>query len=315
MTSRPAENQPTVRVGAGWSPLYADGLADGRLLAFADALEELGCDSLWISDASANGGPAPLPALAAVAGRTSRLKLGTNVLVLPPRNPLTLARELATLDAVSGGRLLAAGGLGTGVPAELEALGLTAAERAPRLEESIAILKALWRGAPVTHAGRFWSLSGVQLHPRPVQPELELWLGGRAPAALRRIGRLADGWLGVFVSPEEFGAMVAIIRDAAAQAGRTIDADHYGTTLFAAPGQDALPPGAEYLIGVRPDLAREDHIAYGAAELRELLERFIAQGASKFVVSPLTTGDLIGWTRELWDEAIAPVQERYALAS
>src|SRR5690606_37344215 len=127
------------------------------------------------------GGAAPLPALAAVAARTQRLKLGTSVLVLPPRNPVLLARELATVDALSGGRLLPAGGLGIDAPAELAAMGVARGERAARLEESVAIVRALWSGEPVTRRGRFWSLTGVAIAPRPHRPRLELWLGGSAP--------------------------------------------------------------------------------------------------------------------------------------
>jgi probable F420-dependent oxidoreductase len=303
MSDRPL----TVRAGVGWSPFDGDGLADGRFWRAVEAMEELGYDSLWLSDSAGLGGAAPLPMLAAVAARTERLKLGTGVLVLPPRNPVLLARELATVDVVSGGRLLPAGGLGIDLPTELEAMGVEKGERVGRLEESLAIIKALWPGEPVTLRGRFWSLTDARLQPRPVRPKLEFWLGGLAPAALRRVGRIADGWLASFVGPGEFPGMVETIRASAAEAGRTIDEDHYGTTLFAAPGEGELPPEALALLSRRPGLAREDHIAYGAAELRGLLERFVAVGASKFVVIPLAR-DLVPWLRELWTEAIAPVE-------
>jgi probable F420-dependent oxidoreductase len=303
MSDRPL----TVRVGVGWSPFDGDGLADGRFWRAVEAMEELGFDSLWLSDSAGLGGAAPLPMLAAVGARTERLKLGTGVLVLPPRNPLLLARELATVDVVSGGRLLPAGGLGIDLPAELEAMGVDKGERVGRLEESLSIIKALWPGEPVTVRGRYWSLTEARLQPKPVRRKLEFWLGGLAPAALRRVGRVADGWLASFVGPGEFPGMVDTIRASAAEAGRGIDEDHYGATLFAAPGEDELPPESGALLSRRPGLAREDHIAYGAAELRGLLERFIAAGASKFVVIPLAR-DLVPWLRELRTEAIAAVE-------
>jgi probable F420-dependent oxidoreductase len=302
-----ADRPLTVRVGIGWSPFDGDGLADGRFWTAVEAMEELGYDSLWLSDSAALGGASPLPALAAVAARTERLKLGTGVLVLPPRNPVLLARELATVDVVSGGRLLPAGGLGIDLPTELEAMGVEKSERAARLEESIAIIKSLWGGEPVSRRGRFWSLTDVRLQPRPVRSKLEFWLGGLAPAALRRVGRVADGWLASFVGPDEFPGMVDVIRGAAAESGRSIDEDHYGATLFAAPDESELPAAARALLSRRPGLAREDHIAFGAAELRTLLERFIAAGASKFVVIPVAR-DLVSWLRELRAEAVLPVE-------
>ena len=303
----------TVRVGIGWNPFGGDGLADGRFWDAVDAMEDLGYDSIWLSDTASLGGAAPLPALAAIAARTQRLKLGIGVLVLPPRNPVLLARELATVDVISGGRLLPAGGLGIDLPAELEAMGVAREERVARLEEAVAIVKALWPGDPVTLRGRFWSLTETRLEPRPVRRKLEFWLGGRAPAALRRVGRIADGWLGSFVGPGEFAGMVDTIRAAAAEAGRSIDEDHYGATLFAAPGPDELPAEAHGLLNRQRGLAREDHIAYGAAELRALLERFVAAGASKFVVIPVAP-DLVPWLRELRSEAVEPVEARGAEA-
>ena len=126
----------SVRVGVGWNPFAGDGLADGRFWEAVEAMEELGYDSVWLADTAALPGAAPLPMLAAVAARTERLKLGIGVLVLPPRNPVLLARELATVDVISGGRLLPAGGLGINIPAELEAMGVRREERVGRLEES-----------------------------------------------------------------------------------------------------------------------------------------------------------------------------------
>jgi probable F420-dependent oxidoreductase len=290
-----------VRVGVSLDPFDAQSADGSHLWAAVALMEELGIDSLWLPDSATLGGLAPLPALAAVAARTSRLKLGTSVLVMPPRNPVLLAGELATIDVLSNGRLLPAGGLGVDRPAELAALGIPREERADRLEESVAIIKALWPGEPVSYHGRHWSLTDVQLRPRPVRPKLEFWLGGKAPAALRRIGRIADGWLTSGVAPEEFRAKADVIRAAAAEAGRTIDADHYGATVFASPREEELPAAVR---GLR---AAGHQIAVGTDELRDLLERFAAEGASKFVVIP-SAGDPLAWLRELHVEVIAPLE-------
>ena len=137
--------------------------------------------------------------------------------------------------------------------------------------------------------------------------KLEFWLGGSAPPALRRIGRIADGWLASFVGPDEFGGMADVIRASAAEAGRSIDEDHYGATIFAAPSEDELPDAARRLLNRRAELAREDHIAYGTEELRSLFERFRAAGATKFVAIPVAR-DLVPWLREMYVEAIEPFE-------
>jgi probable F420-dependent oxidoreductase len=302
-----APERLSVRVGIGTSPFAPDGLADGTFWSLVETLERTGYDSIWCSDTARLGGVAPLPVLAAVAARTRRLKLGTSVLVLPPRNPVLLARELATVDALSGGRLLPAGGLGIDVPEELEAMGIAREERAARLEESVSIIKALWGGEPVTLRGRFWSLTDVTLAPSPRRTRIELWLGGTAPAALRRIGRIADGWLASFVGPDEFAAKVDVIRASAAEHGRAIDEDHYGATVFSAPTTGDVPDRAAALLDRRPGLAREDHVAVGVDATRTLLERFVAAGATKFVLIPLAD-DPAAWVETLFAPVVAPLE-------
>lgn len=297
----------SVRVGLGWSPFEAVDPGSRGFWETVEAMEELGYDSLWLSDTATLGDAAPLPTLAAVAARTERLKLGTGVIVAPARHPVLLAKELATIDAISHGRLFPAMGLGIDEPRESRAIGVERRERPARLAECIEIVRALWPGEPVSFEGRFWSFEDVTLAPRPTRPRLEIWLAGHVPAALLRAGRLADGWLGSFVAPSEIGAIVAAIEEAAADAGRALDDDHYGTTLFAVQDEACLSPAALALIDRRAGLARDDHVAVGAPALRRLLERFVAAGASKFVVVPMAR-DLVPWLRELWLEAVGQVE-------
>jgi probable F420-dependent oxidoreductase len=298
----------SVRVGIGLGPFGDDDLSPGGFLRQVERVEELGFDSIWLSDSATMAGPAPLVALAAAAARTTRLKLGTSVLVAPARNPVLLAKELATVDALSGGRLLPAIGLGIDAEPEAGAIGVARSERAARTQEAIEIVRLLWQGTPVTLAGRFASLAGVSLSPAPTRTSLDIWLGGSSPAALRRTGRLADGWLGSFVSPAELTTCVERIVEAADEAGREIDDDHYGTTLFAASSAAALTPEVLSVLRLRPDLLPEDHVAVGAAALRKLLERFVEAGASKFVVVPIAA-DVLTWLEELRVEAVAPFEE------
>jgi probable F420-dependent oxidoreductase len=297
----------SVRVGVGWGLFDPEPRAE-RLWRAVDAMEEIGYDSIWLSDTATRPDLAPLPALAAIAARTTRLKLGTGVLVVPPRNPVLLARELATIDLLSDGRLLPAAGLGIDEPAEREAMGVDGSERVARLEESLAVMRMLWTGDPVTFEGRFARLTGVRLSPRPKRRKLEIWLGGHAPKALERIGRIGDGWLGSFVSPEDFARKADAIRAAAAAANRSIDEDHYGMTLFAARAETDIPAGVRALVARRPGLDIGDSVAVSAAGLRGLLERFRAVGATKFVVFPLAADDPEGWLAELFEQAVAPVE-------
>ena len=297
----------TVKVGLAWSPFDRESVPGPSFWRAVEAMEELGYDSLWLSDTATRPGPSPLPVLAAVAARTERLKIGTSVLVAPPRQPVLLAKELATIDVLSGGRFLPAFGLGIDAPAEVAALGVARDERVARLEETVNVVRLLWSGEPVSYAGRFTMLENFELTPRPVRRRIEIWLGGASAPALRRVGRIADGWLASFVSPETFGAGVAAIRAAAAEAGRTIDEDHYGTIVFAAASRDDLLPLGDFYSTLASGLRENDHVAVGVAALRPLLQRFRDQGATKFVVVPIAR-DLVPFLRELKREVVDPFE-------
>lgn len=304
MATTPTPPRLTVKVGVAWNPFERGDVPGPRFWEAVELLEELRYDSLWLSDTATRPGPSPLPVLAAVAARTEQLKLGTSVLVTPPRQPVLLAKELATIDVLSGGRFLPAFGLGVDQPAEIAALGVPKEERVARLEESMAVLRALWSGEPASFEGRFTSFEGVQLLPKPLRRKLEIWLGGASAPALRRVGRLADGWLASFSSPETFGDAVEAIRAAAAEAGRTIDEDHYGTMLFAAQTVDDVPDLPKLGIKVA-GLAPDDHIAVGVDGLTPLMQRFRDRGATKFVVIPMAKhGALPGFLRDLKTGAI-----------
>jgi len=296
----------SVRVGVGWSPLDREATGTARFLEVAETLEELAYDSIWLSDTATRPGAAPLPLLAAVAARTERLKLGTSVLVVPPRQPVLLAKELATIDAISDGRLLPAFGLGIDDPAEVAALGVAREERTARLEETVAVIRELWRGGPVSYRGRFTALDGAVLSPRPARDRLEIWLSGSSPAALRRVGRIGDGWLASRVSVEEFARGVESIRAAAAESGRAVPEDHYGMIVFAAASAaDARP--LEELSRARPSLDFRSSVGVGADGVHALLSRYREAGATKFVLIPLAP-DPVALLRELKPAVVDPFE-------
>jgi probable F420-dependent oxidoreductase len=275
-----------IRVGVGLGTRTTAGEPE-TFGAIVGALEDLGFDSLWLSERVNAVAPDPLIGLAVAAGATKRLKLGTSVLVVPGRNPALLAKELATLDRLSGGRLLPAFGLGVVDPREQQAFGVDRAERAARFDEALPLIRRLWTEGRVTHRGRHYRLDGVDVRPKPLQQPPEVWLGGRAPSELRRVGRLGDGWLPSFCTPDDVRAGLAVVTAEAERHGRAIDPGHIGALVLYREGpvpEEVAAVLARRRAGVDLDAIVPD----GLDALRATLERFAAAGASKFVVAPLT---------------------------
>lgn len=295
-----------VRVGYGLGTRTISGDAE-RFAALVDALEALRFDSLWLSEKITDDCPDPIVALAFAAARTSRLKLGTSVLVLPGRNPMLLAKELATLDRLSAGRLLPAFGLGQVDPGEQQAFGVERGERASRFDEVLPLLRRLWTEDAVDHDGPHHRYEAARVRPRPVQQPIEIWLGGIAPSELRRTGRLGDGWLPSFCTPADVAAGRPIVEQVAAEHGRAIDPEHFGALVPYA--IDGIPDALRaFLARRRSDVAVEDVVAPDLASLPALLDRFVEVGASKFVAVPL--GEPADWADHLAEvaDAVMPLQ-------
>jgi probable F420-dependent oxidoreductase len=268
-------------LGLGIRQVLASHTSFGSVI---DAAEDLGLDSIWLSERVAGPSLDPLTALAFAAGRTRRLKLGTSVLVVPGRQPVPLAKQLATLDALSNGRLLPAVGLGTRDPREHEAFGVEPGERGSWFDEAIPLLRRLWSGETVTHHGDRFTVTDLQLFPKPVGP-MPLWTGGKSPREYRRTGTLADGWLGSFQTPHEAGEARQAIIEAAESAGRSIDNDHYGMVVIYT--RSELPEHFRVLVETqRPGLRASDLVPLGDEELDALLRAYVEVGISKFVLVP-----------------------------
>lgn len=253
-----------------------------------DDCERLSFDSLWLSERPSGRLPDSLAALAAIAGRTQHLKFGTSVLVAPAYNPVLLAKGLATIDALSGGRVLPAVGLGQDNPRELEALGVRREERGRRLDEALVLMKRLWTEEHVTFEGTFFRVSDLTLWPKPVGPlPGAIWAGGHSDAALRRVGRLCDGWLPSYVTPAEVAAGIEAIKRYAAEANRTIEEDHYGVLIQV--GFDLQPP---------PQMVarRDEPLLFGGFGSTQAMvaqaRRYLEAGASKLVLVPARPEDL-----------------------
>jgi probable F420-dependent oxidoreductase len=275
-----------VRIGYGLGTSGMTGEAE-RFGPFVDALEAHRFDSLWLSERVTGPAPDPLAAIAFAAGRTRKLKFGTSVLVLPGRNAALLAKELASIDVLSGGRMLPAVGLGAADPREHAAFGVAREDRAPIFDAMLPKLRAWWAGEEV---------DGIRVLPQPVQQPLDVWLGGRAPSELRRVGRMGDGWLPSFCTPDDVAAGRTIVEEAADAAGRAMDPEHWGALV--AYGSGELPPRlAEALAKRRPEVDVRDVIPTSLPALRRRLEEFCAVGFSKFVLVPV--GEPASWDDEL----------------
>jgi probable F420-dependent oxidoreductase len=274
-----------VRIGIGAGPSRHDPAA--ATLELVDGCEARGIDSVWFPDRIAAPAVDPIVAMAWAAGRTASLKLGTGVVVLPGRNPAVVAAELASLAALAPLRILPAFGLRPATAAE-RTMYPVPGPRAAVFEEALTVVRRLLGEESVTFHGEFFTLDEATVEPRLARP-LDLWLGGLVPAALRRVGRLGDGWLASFVTPAEAGAARAEIATAAAEAGRQVEDDHYGTNLL------VLPPGTSpddadraraACAHRRPEVDPRELLADGWDEARRRVRRYVDEGITKFVVRP-----------------------------
>jgi probable F420-dependent oxidoreductase len=287
-----------IRIG---TILGIDGDSDpGPFNEAVTAMEELGFDSLWLAELTSRATPDPIVGLTWAAARTTRLKIGPGVLVLPGRNPAVVAKQLASLDRLSGGRLLVAFGLGLPDPKERAAFPIPAGQtRGEAFDIAFGLVRRYLDGE---------TIDGVRVRPDPVQQPLDLWVGGTAHPALVRAGRMADGWLPSLVTPDEAAEGRAVIDAAAAEAGRRVDPEHFGVSLTYLDGE--IP---EVLLASiarrRPGTDPEVLIPKGLDGAVRRIEEFIAAGFSKFVVRPGgRPGTSTTATLEEMAEALLPLQ-------
>ena len=222
---------------------FAEGDVDLNLVRrFALRAEELGYHSLWVAEQILGQTPTPEPVsyLSYLAALTSRIRLGSAVIVATTRNPVLLAKQLGTLDVLSEGRLIVGTALG-GRPNTYALLGAPQNRRARHFTESIGVMKALWTQEKASFQGEFWSFEGLSMTPRPVQkPHPPLWFGGRHPAGLRRTARLADGWMGAgSTTTAQFIEHAQILKQALRDRGRDPEAFPISKRVYVAIDDDA----------------------------------------------------------------------------
>ncbi|CRZ14199.1 TIGR03854 family LLM class F420-dependent oxidoreductase [Mycolicibacterium neworleansense] len=267
-----------VRFGVG---LGAETSPD-ELGGIIDHLENSGIDSLWFSELVYTPAVDPFVGMAYALARTRRLKVGTSVAILPGRHPVLVAKQLASLASLAPKRVLPVFGLHSALPAERDVFVVPDGRRAAVFDESLHLLRSALGGADVSFEGEYFSVRSAQVQPLPANP-IDIWLGGSAPAALTRIGKYGDGWLGSFLTPDEAAAARRRIEAEAFAAGRIIEPDHYGISL--AVGDGAVP--AEVLAAVRrrrPDVDPEQLVAADWPELHRQIDGYLAAGLTKFVI-------------------------------
>jgi probable F420-dependent oxidoreductase len=270
--------------------------------AAVDLLEASGVDSLWLPETVYTPAVEPFTGIAFALARTTRLKAGSGISVLPGRHPVLVAKQLASLTGLAPGRVLPVFGLQPAAPAERDLFPVPAGQRAAVFDEALTLLRLLLTSPSVTFSGSFFSVDGASVGPLPGKP-LDIWLGGTAPAGLRRVGRLADGWLGSLLTADEAGAAVRVINEAADAAGREVEPDHFGLSIPVAFGPVPAALAAS-IARRRPGTAPADLVADGWAGARRMIAAYVEAGLSKFVVraaggEPPLTEFVAGFSAEL----------------
>lgn len=265
---------------------FGVGLGAGSSLSdfsrIVDRLKSDGVDSLWLSEHIYSDAVDPFIGMAHALSRTTRLKVGTSVAVLPGRHPVLVAKQLVSLAGLAPRRVLPVFGLQPARSEERELFPAPEGRRGALFDESLELLRASLGGEAAGFDGEYLAVRSARIAPLPARP-LDIWLGGSAPAGLRRAGRYGDGWLGSFMSPEAAGRARETIRAAAAEAGREIESDHFGISLTVA--QDGIPKELTEAVRRRaPQSDPRDLVAAGWPELHRLLDAYTAAGLSKFVI-------------------------------
>ena len=319
-----------------------------NLIRAATEAEALGYDSIWVHDHLAwspemhrhhiSSGAAEalahdqtpdfyesLITLSHLAALTRKVRLGVACIVLPCRHPVHIAKQLAVLDVMSGGRIDVGVGLGSLASAasrEYEAAGVPKNGRARRLDEYVAVLRAVWQHGPVSYHGEFVFLDGVHIDPKPLQrPGPPIWIGGGTPPAARRAGRLGDGWIPGWLTPQELKEHLVVMAEEAGKCGRPADIP-VGLEVIACIARDratamrqARPTIATSLKTYErsmdsDDFAVEQSIIGSIEDVRRQVAGFIAAGVTHFELKFVySTMDELSEQMELWTNEILPAYQ------
>lgn len=295
------------------------------------AAEQLPVESIWQGGHLLPRQPTgeAVTRLALLTAWTERVRVGTAILVLPLYHPVVVAKQVADLDAWSGGRVSVGVGVGGEFPEEFAAVGVPLAGRGARTDEAMQVLRSLWAGGPVTHHGRYFHLDDISLVPVAPPPSAAgsgsgsgsgkgqsggppLLVSGRKAPAMRRAAHLGDGWMPYLFSPGAYARSVATIRHEAAAAGRDLDADGFEWLLYLycsvrADGDRARADVASFLggaYGTDPAVLGRVAPAGTPDEVAALIQPYVDAGARHIVISPAAPDDTLGIVRLAAEEVL-----------
>lgn len=292
--------------------------SSGGFWRWVDLCEQGGLDSIWQTDRIVSRTPILecMTALAAIAGRTERIKFGVNVVSVALREPVLLAKQCATIDVLSNGRLLPGFGIGSPRGAEWSAMHLDTTTRGRKTDEALEVISRLWAGESLDYDGRHFKLTKASIAPVPVQPDLPMWIGGSSDAAIRRTARYGTGWQAGAETPETVGSVIAGIKAALEQTGRQIDIDHYGAAFAYRFGAPDDPGVARFAEAYKARTGRDAHELSAMGDAETILDRltaYIDAGASKFILRPIAEGDddMLAQTKLLVEKVLPEVARRW----
>lgn len=305
-----------VGIGLGCAEFPFSGAA--AYWRWIDMCEAGGVDSIWQTDRIVGHQPflESMTTMAALAGRTRRMRFGMNVVSLAFRDPVLLAKQCATIDMLSDGRLLPAFGIGSPLAPEWQALGVDTKTRGRKTDECLEIIRRLWQEESVDFSGAFYKLKGATIAPKPVQPDLPMWIGGSTDAAIRRTARIGTGWQAGGDPPAEAGRVVAAIKAAATEAGRLIDEDHYGAGFAFHFGSRDAPAVGRAMEAYAKRTGRDATHAVAVGDANAILARvaeYVDAGVSKFILRPLGGDDdaILAQTRLLIEQVLPRAEARW----
>jgi probable F420-dependent oxidoreductase len=257
----------------------------GRL---ALAAEELGFDSLWAGDHVSFHRPLldVTVALSAFAAITERIALGAGIVLLPLRAPALVAREFASLDYLSGGRVILGVGVGGEHGRDFDAVGVSPRERGARADEGMLALRELFTASAASFSGRFFAFEGISIEPKPAQAGgPPLWVGGRSDAAIHRAAVLGDGWMPIWVSPERFARGLEQVR--AQAAGREVVPAvvlpaHVGGT----PEEARLYLSRRYATAFTTHAVERYCLVGSSGQCAERIDEYVEAGAQHLIFHP-----------------------------
>lgn len=301
-----------VKIGIGFGQWQYGLPAPEQLCHYAEAAEDAGLDSIWLSDHIVTRNPTlDITCLfAMIAARTKRVKMGPSVLTLPARHPVHVAKTYASLDYLSEGRMIMAVGSGSD-PRDLAASGIPAAERGKRLDEGIEILRKLWTDSHVTHHGRFYQFDDVTIEPKPAKGPLDIWIGGKSDAILKRVARIGDGWFPALTTPAEFKHDMSKLIAFGDEIGRKVSPREAGVLLLTHVTEDAeagwrtIAPFFRAL-PIAPEELRRRCLVGPAEECRQKITDFVEAGCTKFVLRPSCPPDQVQNQIDLYATRIVP---------